>query len=108
VIGLRISEAAALSIVEQADYYLEAANLDLASRWEAAVDQTIRSLLDFPERGALCRYRSPALAGIRWIFVQDFPRHMVFYRYVSQEQAVLIVQILHGTRNLETILDKEA
>jgi plasmid stabilization system protein ParE len=108
VIGLRISEAAALSIVELADYYLETADLDLASRWEAAVDQTVRSLLELPERGAPCRFRSPALAGMRWIFVHGFPRRMVFYRYLPQEQAILIVQILHGARNLEAILDEEA
>jgi toxin ParE1/3/4 len=106
VIQLRISEAAALSIVEQADYYLETADLDLANRWEAAVDQTIRSLLDFPERGALCRFRASSLAGMRWIFVHDFPRHMVFYRYCSPEHAILIVQILHGARNLEAILEE--
>ena len=33
---------------------------------------------------------------------------MVFYRHLPPEQAILIVQILHGARNLETILDKEA
>jgi hypothetical protein len=38
VIGLRISELAALSIVEQADYYMQASNRDLAQRWEEAVD----------------------------------------------------------------------
>jgi plasmid stabilization system protein ParE len=32
---------------------------------------------------------------------------MVFYRHLPQERAILIVQILHGARNLETILDEE-
>jgi plasmid stabilization system protein ParE len=31
---------------------------------------------------------------------------MVFYRYIQQEQAILIVQVLHGARNLEAILDE--
>lgn len=108
MIELRISEAAALSIVEQADYYQDAADLALAQRWEAAVDQAVHSLLTWPERGAPCRFSSPSLAGIRWIFVPGFPKHMVFYRYMPQEQAVLIVQVLHGARGLETILDEEA
>jgi hypothetical protein len=38
VIELRISEAAALAIVEQADYYEQAADLACAQRWETAVD----------------------------------------------------------------------
>lgn len=52
MIELRISEAAALSIVEQADYYQQAADLALAQRWEAAVDQAVHTLLTWPERGA--------------------------------------------------------
>jgi hypothetical protein len=60
-----------------------------------------------PERGAPCRFRSPALAGLRWIFVPGFPKHMVFYRYFSQEQLLQIVKVAHGARNLETLLDEE-
>jgi len=108
VIGLRISEAASLSIVEQADYYEQNADLSLAQRWEEAVDQAVNSLLSLPERGAPCRFRSPALAGLRWIFVPGFPKHMVFYRSLPQEQTILIIQVLHGARNLETLLDEEA
>lgn len=108
MIELRISEAAALAIVEQADYYQQAADLALVLRWEAAVDGAIHSLLNWPERGVTCRFRSPALAGLRWILVPGFPKHMVFYRYLPQEQAILIVQVLHGARNLDTILDEDS
>lgn len=108
MIQLRISEAAALSIVEQADYYQQVADLLLVSQWELAVDQAINSLLSLPERGAPCRFRPPALADLRWIFVPGFPKHMVFYRYLPQEEAILIIHVLHGARNLETLLDEEA
>jgi plasmid stabilization system protein ParE len=91
VIDLRISETAALSIVEQADYYLQASDVALAERWEQAVDQTIQSLLNSPERGARCRFRSPALAGLRWIFVPGFPKHMVFYQFFPGEAAIRII-----------------
>ena len=107
MIELRISEAAAVSIIEQADYYEQASDRDLAQRWEAAVDQAVHSLRSWPERGATCRFRSPTLAGLRWIFIPGFPKHIVFYRYLPQGQVILIVQILHGARNLETILDEE-
>ncbi len=107
MIALIISEAAALSIVEQADYYQQAAELALAQRWEAAVDQAVHSLLTQPKRGALCRFRSPALAGLRWILIPSFPKHMVFYRHLHEEQVILIVQVLHGARNMETILDED-
>jgi plasmid stabilization system protein ParE len=32
---------------------------------------------------------------------------MIFYRYTPNE-SILIVQVLHGARNLEVILDEEA
>jgi toxin ParE1/3/4 len=107
VIELRISEAAALSIVEQADYHEQASDRALAQRWEAAVDQAIHSLSNWPERGAACRFRSAALTGLRWIFVPGFPKHMVFYRYLPEEKAVRIVQVLHGARDLETLLNED-
>lgn len=108
LIELRISEAAALSIVEQAEYYEQAADKALAQKWETAVDEAIGSLLKFPERGARCRFRSPKLADLRWIFVPGFPKHLVFYRYLAVEAAVLIVQIQYGPRDLEAILDPDS
>ena len=32
---------------------------------------------------------------------------MVFYRYHAHEQIILIVQVLHGARNLETLVDDD-
>jgi plasmid stabilization system protein ParE len=107
VTALRVSEAAALSIMEQADYYLEASDAGLAQRWEEAVDKAVHSLLNWPERGALCRFHSASLDGLRWISITGFPKHMIFYRTISQEQTILIIQVLHGARNLETILDED-
>lgn len=104
---LRISEAAALSIIEQADYYSAVQNNVLAERWEAAVDEAVRSLLHFPECGARCRFHSPLLSGLRWIFVPGFPKHMIFYRYSEPENILLVVHVLHGARDLETVLSEE-
>lgn len=108
MIELQIAEAAALTIVEQADYYLRASDVALAHQWEEAVDRSMQSLLRSPERGAPCRFRSPALAGLRWIFVPGFRKHMVFYRFFPEEGMIRIVQVLHGSRNLETILSEDA
>lgn len=107
MIHLRISEAAATSIVEQADYYEQAADSALASQWASGVDEVIHSLLRMPERGAPCRFKSPQLAGLKWVFVPGFSKHMVFYRYDREREAVLIVQVLHGARDLEGILGDE-
>ena len=98
---LRVTEAAALAIIEQAGYYRSVSDEDLAARWEESTDAVMRSLLRFPERGAPCRFRSPALAGLRWIFVPGFPRHLLYYRYEPDRQTVLVVNVLHGARETE-------
>jgi len=108
VIKLRLSDAAALSILEQADFYRQAADSSLALRWEAAVDDAVQSLLNFPERGAPCRFRSESLAGLRWIPVPAFQKQMVFYRYLEDERTVLILKVVHGARDLETVLQEQA
>jgi len=107
VIQLRIAEAAALSILEQADYYRQALDDELAARWEEAVDEAIHSLLSMPDRGTPCRFRSPELRGIRWILVPGFVRHMVFYRHLEQEATLLVVQVLHGARDIDVLLSEE-
>jgi toxin ParE1/3/4 len=107
VIGLNLSPAAYQSILDQADYYRQTLDQNLVHRWELAVDQAMNSLLSCPERGAACHFRSPALADLRWIFIPGFPRHMLFYRYHAHEQIILIVQVLHGARNLKTLVDDD-
>ncbi len=107
MIELRVSEAAATAIVEQADYYSQASGVSLARRWEDAVDRAVRSLLNSPERGALCHFRAALLSDVRWIPIPKFPKHMIFYRYAPDDSAIQIVHVLHGARNLESILSEE-
>lgn len=106
MIELRVSEAAAIAIVEQAEYYASAAGDSLALRWDAAASEAFQRLLKMPESGAPCRFHSPSLAGLRWTQVPGFPRHMIFYRYSPQERILLIVHVLHGARDLEAILSE--
>jgi plasmid stabilization system protein ParE len=107
VIELRVSESAALAIIEQADYYREAQGNTLADLWETAVDDAVHSLFTMPERGALGHFRSPSLTGLRWIFIPGFPKHMIFYRYDSEEEVLMIAHVLHGSRDLEAVLNDE-
>lgn len=104
MIEIKITEAAALSIVEQAEYYQGVAGHSLALRWEAAVNEGVQRLLKMPESGAPCRFSSPSLANLRWMQVPGFPRHMIFYSYSQQEAVLLVVQVLHGARDIEAIL----
>jgi plasmid stabilization system protein ParE len=104
---LQVYESAALSIVEQADYYLEKSGENLASRWAASIDEAIGSILKWPEIGAQCRFRSELLAGMRWISIPGFPKHMIFYRYNSLEHTVSVIQVLHSARDIQSIFGDE-
>lgn len=105
MITLRVTEASALAFIEQADYYRSLPDERLARRWEEAVDEAMRSLLHFPERGAPCRFHSPKLENLRWISVPEFSKHLVFYRFNREEQSVLVIHVMHGAWNLEAIFD---
>jgi plasmid stabilization system protein ParE len=101
---LEITEAAALAILEQMDYFRQAGDDALAERWEASVHRAVQSVLQMPLRGAPCRFRSPELAGVRWVPVQGFPKHMVFYRVDADDQLVLVIHVVHGARDLPAIV----
>ncbi len=107
MIQLHISEAAALSIIEQSDYYSLKLDVALALSWESAVDEAVNSLLKWPERGAACHFKSSAISGLRWIFIPGFPKHMLFYRYHSDTQLLFVLQVIHGSRDIEAILDAD-
>ena len=104
MIRLRISEAATISFLEQAEYYTQKSGPELAARWEAAVRRVLHSLLKMPERGTRCRFKSAGLENIRWVLIPDFPRHITFYRYAPEESTIVIVQIAHAARDLESLL----
>lgn len=99
--GLEITEAAATDILEQANWYAEQANEQLAVKWERAITATILSIVDYPQAAPISNFKSPDLVEIRRISVQNFPRHLIFYRVT--ESAVLILRVLHGARNIESL-----
>jgi len=61
-----------------------------------------------PERGTLCNFRRSSLSGLRWIPINGFPQHLVFYLFDSQLRIVLIVAVLHGARDLEAELTMDS
>lgn len=96
-----LSDAAALDILEQADWYEEQSGSRLAKRWERAVASGLIFLARNPLSGAPCRFRSTELQDIRRIPISGFPKHLMFYRV--SPAGVLVLRIVHGARDLETL-----
>jgi|HubBroStandDraft_6_1064221.scaffolds.fasta_scaffold452327_2 toxin ParE1/3/4 len=98
---VRLSEAAAADIIEQADWYEEKSDSKLAERWSKAVTSAVLRILRNPQSGGPCRFNPTELHGIRRIRISGFPKHLVFYSVLEND--VLILRVLHGARDLESL-----
>ncbi|MGA7079761.1 MAG: type II toxin-antitoxin system RelE/ParE family toxin [Terriglobales bacterium] len=98
---VRLSEAASVDIVEQADWYEEKSDRKLAERWSKAVTSAVRRILRNPWLGAPCRFSPAELRDVRRARVSGLPKHLVFYRVEGND--VLILRVLHGARDLESL-----
>ena len=97
----RLSEAASVDIIEQADWYEEKSDWKLAERWSKAVTSAVLRILKNPRSGAPCQFSPTELHGIRRVPVSGFPKHLVFYSVADND--VLILRVLHGARDLESL-----
>ncbi len=62
-----LSDAAAADILEQSDWYQEQSGDRLAKRWESAVTSAALRVVKTPGVGALCKFKSTELHGVRRI-----------------------------------------
>lgn len=96
------SPAAASDLLDHVSYLAES-SLQVADRFLGSVEATFELLAGNPELGATYISTSPRLDDVRVWSVKGFANHLVFYR--ASGQAVEILRILHGARDLELILD---
>jgi len=102
---LKVLHIAAAEIKEQANFYRERSGAPLAARWRAAVNEAMRSLRSLPERGGLASPGSSALRDMRRLPIEGFPKHLIFYRFDSATNTVIILRIIHGARDLPPLLE---
>ncbi len=98
----RLSEAASVDIIEQADWHQEKSDSKLAKRWGTAVTSAVLRIMRNPRSGTPCRFGPTELRGIRRMPISGFPKHLVFYSI--EDHDVLILRVLHGARDLESLL----
>ncbi len=85
--------------------YIAKDNLDASDRFLMAAEETFSALGRMPAIGKLSGFTHSSLVGIRQYYIKGFPRYLVFYRINSS--CVEILRVLHGSRDLEAILDEE-
>jgi toxin ParE1/3/4 len=100
-VRLKISEAAAADIVDQADWWQQQSGPELARRWERAVTSAVLRIMDNPRVGAISSFQHAELRNVRRILIPGFPKHLIFYQVRKSE--ILILRVVHGARDLESL-----
>ena len=100
-------QAASDNVVRQFRYYLVTLNLpDIAVRFGDAVRRTVESLREHPFVGPRYGSSSPQLQNLRSWPVAGFEAIRIYY--LLDEDAIRVIRILHGKRDVKRILEREA
>jgi plasmid stabilization system protein ParE len=94
------SGRAEADLANQYRWYLDNADAEVAERFLAAFDATVKRLIHMPTIGRLRRFQSPELQGLHSVVMSGgFVAHVVFYRIIGK--AVSVERVMHGARDLE-------
>ena len=99
--GTSVRPQAALD-AEEIFAYLLKQSFSLARRFNEAVADTLIAIRDDPTIGIRWQPQHGRLTDLWWKRVRGFKNYLIFYR--SENGEVVVVRILHGARDLESIL----
>lgn len=85
--------------------YITQNNPDAALRFFDATRQSFANLAKMPGIGRLYPVSNSRLAELRKWSVKGFENYLIFY--LSQEDFIEIIRILHASRNMEAIFNEE-
>ncbi|CAD5941057.1 hypothetical protein PCC9214_01928 [Planktothrix tepida] len=85
--------------------YISSINQNAALRFFDAVRETLANLARMSEIGSLYPINNVHLEKLRRWSVKGFEKYLIFY--LSFEDRILIVRILHSARDIERILKEE-
>jgi plasmid stabilization system protein ParE len=100
-----IRPAAKDDIIRQFRYYLREDALEAATRFLDAVDESIEAICRMPHLGTPKLLKNPIFSGLRSWAVKGFEDILIFY--VVQPDALRVVRVLHGRRDIKRILERE-
>jgi toxin ParE1/3/4 len=92
-------------LVDTFRYLAREVGFRVAQRFLAQVEATFTRLAGMPGTGTSYQHDHPALAGLRFSPVSRFRKYLVFYRSVAD--GIEIIRVLHGARDIATILAEE-
>jgi toxin ParE1/3/4 len=87
-------------------WYVERGLPDVARRFRACVQSSIRLAVSRPNAGSPRRVRNQALDGLRAWPVKGFDEFCVYY--LVRQDMLMVVRVLHDKRDTGAILEKQA
>jgi toxin ParE1/3/4 len=91
-------------INQQLDYLETQAGLETAERFLDQLRASADELALMPSIGRLCGFRRPSLRRVRRWPVKGFSNWLIFY--LPLQEGVEILHVMHGARDIESLLDK--
>ncbi|MDY7002568.1 MAG: type II toxin-antitoxin system RelE/ParE family toxin [Cyanobacteriota bacterium] len=83
--------------------YIAEDNMDAGLRFFDATRETISQLAKMPGIGS--PVQNASLAGLRKRAVKGFNKYLIFY--LTQDNYIEVIRILHAARDIPTVLDSE-
>ncbi|MGA8539356.1 MAG: type II toxin-antitoxin system RelE/ParE family toxin [Terriglobales bacterium] len=103
---VRYRQSASDDVVRQFRYYLIDQNLpEVADRFLDAIRHTIESLREHPLVGPLYQSTTLAVQNLRSWPVAGFEVIRIYY--LLDSNTIHVIRILHGKRDLKSILERE-
>jgi len=101
----RVLPAADADLDELAAHLAQNASLETALRFYDAARRTFEQIARAPGLGERRESANPRLANLRVRRIDGFESHLIFYR--PTDDAIDIVRVLHGARDINRILTVE-
>lgn len=100
----RFTPRARLDLIESAEYYLDEAGVEACDRFLGAARSTAEHLAATPRVGRVWQSGTASQqTSIRVWRVEGFSKVLLFYRI--EDHGISIVRVLHGSRDLPSLLD---
>jgi len=96
-------EQAKRDLIEQFVWYAENAGTEVADRFLASTETTLRGLAAAPESGAPVPVTRQELVGLRRWQVKGFEKILLFY--FPRPDGIDLVRVLHGSRDLAHLFE---
>ncbi len=103
---LFIQASAEADLLRQFEWFVEQGLPDIALQFRSAVREAFYALVSMPGAGAPRHIANSQLAGLRTWQVKGFAEFRVYY--LPSENTVTILRILHGKRDVGSILEDQS